>query len=747
MKNFRVLVAIIVVVLLVFSNQVVAQNEVTYKKRIEQIDEEFAKKLGYKNLNDRDAQVAVASAIIQGMTDCGLGKDTKYSRLYIWYEKERKAAEKLKIAEEKYKNSDYYIITESIKKRFEQWSKKGEFESTTSYDERIKKQSVDNFYMICSDEVSTYISKFNIDAQLQPYDADNQYFPVKIFFFHSRESYGTISIPVPIGEASDFKSKYSNYFGEGNVDDLVFVENNFAFTKVSYEGREFNVPIKNSKEVTFAFKDLGIQNPYCHNAVFNLNMVKKIKEEQQRSDSIACVEYNYKLDSIVSIYNQKLLQEEYNLKKKIIEASTIECGKGVEESYADEKHDIEEKYNSLISYFEKYKSSVDCFKQECSDAIETFIFEDEDNVNVRENCPCLSKFFRGFFGDYVCKGNIYYKEVEDKIKEFIVDINPQLSNEWNKYGQYFESKVDFFKTYVKFIWDSYNHLVVINPEYEKILYGKMPESERQRYDSIVCIEYNHKLDSIITAYNKELLQNEYNFGKKTVGARNLECGQGIGKRFRDAKKDVDNKFNFIKDAAEKAKQRIQDSIVCAGYNKQLDSIVVEYNQKLLQEEYNFENRTIENPQLEPGQGIEKRFSDAKSKISNNFNSIMAVADRNKKTIENYKQTYSDNIKDLAFKMFNSSDWHAYNNCPDYLMDNIVTGSRDLSYSNELVEKLIEYTVDTNTQLSKEWAKNGQYFDNKADFFNSYLKFDHYHKYVGLNPEYKTILKEKKKTKK
>lgn len=742
MKNFRVLVAIIVVVLLVFSNQVVAQNEVTYKKRIEQIDEEFAKKLGYKNLNDRDAQVAVASAIIQGMTDCGLGKDTKYSRLYIWYEKERKAAEKLKIAEEKYKNSDYYIITESIKKRFEQWSKKGEFESTTSYDERIKKQSVDNFYMICSDEVSTYISKFNIDAQLQPYDADNQYFPVKIFFFHSRESYGTISIPVPIGEASDFKSKYSNYFGEGNVDDLVFVENNFAFTKVSYEGREFNVQIKNSKEVTFAFKDLGIQNPYCQNAVFNLNMVKKIKEEQQRSDSIACVEYNHKLDSIVSMYNQKLLQEEFNLKKKTIEASTIECGKGVEERYAYEKQYIEEKYISLMSNFEKYKSSVDCFKQECSEAIETFVFEDEDCVKGRENCPCLSKLFRGLFGD--C--NINY-EVEDKIKEFIVDINPQLSNEWNKYGQYFESKVDFFKTYVKFIWNSYNHLVVINPEYEKNLYSKMPESERQKYDSIVCIEYNHKLDSIITAYNKELLQNEYNFGKKTVDARNLECGQGIGKRFRDAKKDVDNKFNFIKKAAEEAKQRIQDSIVCAGYNKQLDSIVVEYNQKLLQEEYNFENRTIENPQLEPGQGIEKRFSDAKSKISNNFNSIMSVVDMNKKAIENYKQTYSGNIKDLAFVMFNSSDWHAYNNCPDYLMDNIVPGSRDRSYSNELVEKLIEYTVDTNTQLSKEWTKNGQYFDNKADFFNSYLKFDYYHKYVGLNPEYKTILKEKKKTKK
>lgn len=315
MKNFRVLVVIIVVVFFSFPNQVVAQNEITYKERIEQINNEFARKLGYKNFNDRDAQVAVGAAIIQGMTDCGLGKDTKYSRLYLWSEKETKAAEKLKIAEERYKSSDYYIITERVKRKIEQWSKKGEFESTAMYDDRLKKQSVEIFYMACSDEVTAYISKCDINAELQPYDADNQCFPVKILFLCSRESYGTVSIPVPIGEASYFKNQYTNNWGKGNVGDLVFVENNLALTKVSYNGREFNVPIKNSKEVTFAFKDLGIQNPYCQNAVFNLNMVKKIKEEQQRSDSIACVEYNHKLDSIVSMYNQKLLQEEFNLKK------------------------------------------------------------------------------------------------------------------------------------------------------------------------------------------------------------------------------------------------------------------------------------------------------------------------------------------------------------------------------------------------------------------------------------------------
>ena len=837
MKNYIVLVVIIVLVLFAFSNQAVAQSKTAYQKRMEQIDKELAQKFGYSEPNN-----IVALEILNGMTDYYKGINSSRAKIYSWYTKEQEAAKKLKTqadfdrekkeqeealakkkaeeakraaqaaesakrqAEEEaaeeaellYKNSDYYNLNKKIGKQFEKWSKKGEFETTSSYEERLKNQSVEKFYQICEAIITDFFEEYSIDVVCGKYDADNQIFPVTIYvpskFWEQlhRKNY-TIEVPIPIEEASDFKSSTGHFVSSSSYEtkwemckvyDLAFDGYYIVPTKVKYTKHEYNrfslmepfeeheciVPIENPREVTFAFKDLGIQNSYCQDAVWHISMIKimeeeklkqkireeieqrKIEQEQRRQDSIACIEYNRQLDSIVTAYNKKLQQDEYNFEKETVSYSPLQLyelkEKNIEYAFNEEQNRINEKYKSIMYTIDLDRKIVEDYKQTNFNDLKNFVFVD-----------CVSPLPSGHNSHtyYYCPEYIYkdilirraYKKGSDeliaKLIEVTVEINTQLNDEWTRNGQYFENKVDFFDSYLNCSTGS--RTINVNPQYEDILYGKMPESERQRYDSIVCIEYNHKLDSIITAYNKELLQNEYNFGKKTVDARNLECGQGIGKRFRDAKKDVDNKFNFIKDAAEKAKQRIQDSIVCAGYNKQLDSIVVEYNQKLLQEEYNFENRTIENPQLEPGQGIEKRFSDAKSKISNNFNSIMSVVDRNKKVIENYKQTYSGNIKDLTFVMFNSSDWHSHNNCPDYLIDNIVPGSRDRSYSNELVEKLIEYTVDTNTQLSKEWTKNGQYFDNKADFFNSYLKFDHYHKYVGLNPEYKTILKEKKKTKK
>lgn len=462
-----------------------------------------------------------------------------------------------------YMQSDEYKILESISNDFDKWNIKDEFESTVAYEDRLKHQSIAKFYQICEENIRSFFERINIETELKQYDADKQYFPVEIYFVsqfcwdYTEGAHYTIAVPVSIEDAQKFKNDFrSRSWQKCEVYNMVFtddIDNKLVPTKVSYNGREYNVPIENPREVTFSFSELGLQNQYCADAVWNMNMIKLAEEERI--------------------------------------------------------------------------------------------------------------------------------------------------------------------------------------------------AEQRRLDSIACIKYNRKLDSIVTTYNQKLLQEEYNYEKKTVKSHHLECGQGIENRFNDAMNEINNSFKSIMALAEAEKQRIQDSIACVVYNNKLDSIVDTYNQQLLQEEYNYDKKTVKSRNLECGHGIENRFKNAKKEIDNNFNSIMAVADRNKKTIENYKQTYSDNIKDLAFKMFNSSDWHAYNNCPDYLMDNIVTGSRDRSYSNELVEKLIEYTVDTNTQLTKEWAKNGQYFDNKADFFNSYLKFDHYHKYVGLNPEYKTILKEKKKTKK
>ena len=125
---------------------------------------------------------------------------------------------------------------------------------------------------------------------------------------------------------------------------------------------------------------------------------------------------------------------------------------------------------------------------------------------------------------------------------------------------------------------------------------------------------------------------------------------------------------------------------------------------------------------------------------------MAEVDNSKKIVEDYKQTNFNELVSFKFENYNNHDM--YNNCPGYLTRNIANASAYNSrYSSALVEKLMEVTVDINTQLNNEWTKNGQYFENKVEFFDSFIQCRSGDHAICINPEYKTILKEKKNAKK
>ena len=282
-------------------------------------------------------------------------------------------------------------------------------------------------------------------------------------------------------------------------------------------------------------------------------------------------------------------------------------------------------------------------------------------------------------------------------------------------------------------------------------------AEQRRLDSIACIKYNRELDSLVTAYNQDLLQNKYNFGKETIKTIKVECGQGIETRFSIAKNNIINNYKSIIAIAEVAKQREEDSLACIEYNKQLESIVATYNQKLLQEEYNFDKKTVKFLPLDldsckKGQEIERWFNEERDKIDKKYNSIMAEVDNSKKIVDDYKRNNFDELesfkfnKDVGAYYPSGYNQYTYYNCLECINKSITNARIYNKYSNKLIEKLIEVTVDINTQLNNEWTKNGQYFKNKVEFFDSYLKFFNAG-LVAINPEYKTTLKEKKSAKK
>ena len=200
-----------------------------------------------------------------------------------------------------YMQSDEYKILESISNDFDKWNIKDEFESTVAYEDRLKHQSVAKFYQICEENIRSFFKNIHIEAKLKQYDADKQYFPVEIYFVsqfcwdYTEGAHYTIAVPVSIEDAQKFKNDFrSRSWQKCEVYNMVFtddIDNKLVPTKVSYNGREYNVPIENPIEVTFAFSELGLYNQYCADAVWNINMIKLAEEkriaEQRRMDSIA----------------------------------------------------------------------------------------------------------------------------------------------------------------------------------------------------------------------------------------------------------------------------------------------------------------------------------------------------------------------------------------------------------------------------------------------------------------------------
>ena len=124
---------------------------------------------------------------------------------------------------------------------------------------------------------------------------------------------------------------------------------------------------------------------------------------------------------------------------------------------------------------------------------------------------------------------------------------------------------------------------------------------------------------------------------------------------------------------------------------------------------------------------------------------MAEVDNSKKIVDDYKRNNFDELE--SFKLLGSGYYY----CPNSIKMNIYfpreKGIGMRNYNDGLIEKLIEVTVDICIWLNNEWTKNGQYFENKVEFFDSFIQCRSGDHAICINPEYKTILKEKKNAKK
>jgi len=236
--------------------------------------------------------------------------------------------------------------------------------------------------------------------------------------------------------------------------------------------------------------------------------------------------------------------------------------------------------------------------------------------------------------------------------------------------------------------------IVRNKRLEKIF-------ELERLDSLELLTFNNRLDSVYLDYNQQLLQNPYNLKQRILKNYNKITATGTDNRqnsFNRQVFDMKSEFNSLKNNFES--DRLNE------YRQ---------NGKLFANETEFDNFYTSGKDIYLAEvkkkTILKYFSDnAKFIESMDF---QKVAKENTDSAKFLGVTYYSEIKAAKRKILSA-----------------ISESQNKPYCSQL----LDFVIETNNGLNKEWSKNGQFFENKAEFYNAYLSDD-----------YKKILKTNKKT--
>lgn len=183
----------------------------------------------------------------------------------------------------KYEYTDRGSIQKSIQTAFIIWSQKGEFEKQADYEVRIQKQSQSRFIEICIEEIKKKINSFrssDLNINLLTYDAENEVFPT---VFKFKEIEWKNQVKISIDKAQNFKEEqWSNFRWQKEESSWCFINNDMFPSKIYLKSNSFDItfklPLQNPEEITVAFNELGIENPYLKD--FILNYSKATEKEK-----------------------------------------------------------------------------------------------------------------------------------------------------------------------------------------------------------------------------------------------------------------------------------------------------------------------------------------------------------------------------------------------------------------------------------------------------------------------------------
>jgi len=238
-------------------------------------------------------------------------------------ERQRQLQREREEQEYAYNNSDYVAIKKDIKKEFDEWLTKGEFEKTEVYNDRIKNKDI-VFDSICHSIINSALEEkyqdFRAEIELAQYDADNEKYPIKVTL-DGKHFLDTLNIK--LNDAQKFKEEMQYYGrvvlpkGEAN---WCLRENNLFPLKINLKNTIIEIKVPITKKYTllnFSSNELNLAN-----SVEELNY-QFANYESKREKRLAEIKENQYKEAIKKADDNELNKEYLECLKNLKIAKSI----------------------------------------------------------------------------------------------------------------------------------------------------------------------------------------------------------------------------------------------------------------------------------------------------------------------------------------------------------------------------------------------------------------------------------------
>lgn len=334
---------------------------------------------------------------------------------------------------------------------------------------------------------------------------------------------------------------------------------------------------------------------------------------------------------------------------------------------------------------------------------------------------------------------------------------------------------------------SFDEIKIVNPYLQTVIFkyseakriANKQEFEKERLDSLELEKYNQRLDSMFKDFNRQLINDPYNIGgkvmmnynkmKKNENKRTIEDNGGkIEDIFNDRVNSIKENFHGLKENFQSELQSQNPSDYCRIYFSQnpdkktdADKMYLEcrceyplrenfdikfitgniYNCNCRDNEYRknghlFTSKNEFDSFYEKGDDfLQNEISIRKLKLEEE--TVISELKSNVSIIEalDFKDLYSKiNVGGRVETVISSSlaDINIPNNTNKEEWAKYYVQKISIYKVKPYYSKVIDYIIEINKKLSKEWTKNGDSFLNKVEFYEAYI-----------SSNYKGLLKGKK----